>query len=226
MEERMEPRIKFREELDALMQKLIGMGVLVEEAVSKALFALEQRNTDIADEVIERDAEIDQIQQDIEDNCIRIIATEQPVAHDLREIITTVKVVDHIERIGDHASYLAKAVKEIPEEIMEPALPKIKKMAEIGIAMLKQSIDAFVQRDAEKAQKAADQDVTIDNLHKELYSDILEMMEKNPRAVEYGSTLLFLNRFMERLGDHVINICDWVCYANTGERLTRNKKNL
>ena len=222
----METRIRFREELNQLMDNITKMGVLVEEAVSRALFALEQRNTELADEVIRKDGEIDQMQIDIEESCIRIIATEQPVAHDLREIMTTVKVVDHIERIGDHASYLAKAAKEVPEKIMDPALPKIKKMAEIGLGMLKDSIDAFVQRNPDKAQKAADQDATIDNLHKELYADIIKMMENNPNEVEYSSTLLFLNRFMERLGDHVINICDWVCYANTGERLTRNKKNL
>lgn len=215
----MEPRTKFREELNSLTDKLIKMGVLVDEAVTKALVAIEERNVRIADEVIENDTVIDTMQKEIQDLGIRIIATEQPVAHDLREIMTTATMVSHLERIGDHARFLAKAAKEIPEEIMDPAFPKIKKMAEIGIAMLRESLDAYAEGDAGKAKHAVEQDAIIDDLHKELYVDIINMMEKNPKSIEYGSSLLFLNRFMERMGDHVINICDWVYYANTGKRL-------
>lgn len=219
----METRIKFQQELNNMLQTLIKMGVLVEEAVTKALYALEQRDIDLAEQVIEKDKIIDDIRVEIEDTCIRIIATEQPVAHDLREIMTTVKIVSHIERIGDHARHLAKAVKEIPEKVMDTAYPRIKRMAEIGIAMLRDSLDAFVERDALKAEKAAARDVEIDEIHKELYKDILKMMEEDKKVIEYGSNLLFLNRFMERLGDHVTNICEWVCYANTGKRLGLTK---
>lgn len=206
------------------MQSLIKMGVMVEEAVSKAIFALEQNDETLADEVIAKDKDIDALRFEIEDRCILIIATEQPVAHDLREIMTAVKIVSHIERIGDHARFLARAAKEIPEEIMAPALVRIKKMAEIGIGMLRQSIDAFVERDVKKAREAVKRDKTIDELHNELYSKIIDMMEKDPHVIEHGSTLLFLNRFMERLGDHVISICDWVCFANTGKRLSMGEE--
>ena len=215
----METRIKFQKELHNIMQTLIKMGVLVEEAVTKALFAIEHHDVALAEQVIEKDAVIDQLRVEIEDMCIRIIATEQPVAHDLRELITTVRIVSHIERIGDHARHLARAVKEIPEEVMGAAYPRIKRMAEIGVSMLRESLDAFAERDALKAEKTAARDVEIDEIHKDLYKDIIAMMEKDKKAIEYGSTLLFLNRFMERLGDHVTNICEWVCYANTGKRL-------
>jgi phosphate transport system protein len=216
----MEIRIKYTEELNDLLQHIIKMGVLVEEAVSKALFALEQRNEALADEVIAKDVNIDKLRMEIEDKCIRIIATEQPVASDLRKIMTTVKIVSHIERIGDHARFLARAVKEIPEEIMAPALSRIKEMAEIGISMLRAALNAFVDMDPDKAHNIAEKDAMIDQLHKELYRKIIKMMEQNPKVIEHGSTLLFLNRFMERLGDHVTNICDWVCFANTGKRLS------
>jgi phosphate transport system protein len=92
-------------------------------------------------------------------------------------------------------------------------------MADIGLSMLKDSLDSFVNRDAVKAEEAAKRDVQIDEIHKQLYQEIIDMMREQPKAIEYGSTLLFLNRFMERLGDHVIDICDWVCYANTGKRM-------
>jgi phosphate transport system protein len=133
--------------------------------------------------------------------------------------MTTIKIVSHIERIGDHAKRLARAVTEIPEEYMAPAYPRLKKMADIGISMFRDSLDAFVKRDAVKAEEAAKRDKQIDEIHGQLYHEIIEMMEKYPTTIEYGSTLLFLNRFMERLGDHVIHMCDWVCYANTGKRM-------
>ncbi len=215
----MEIRTRYREELSLLMKKLIKMGVLAEEAVSKALLAVEENNTELADEVIENESVFNEMQKDIQDLCIRIIATEQPVAHDLREIITTSTIVSHLARIGRHGSYLAKAAKEVPEEIMDPVFPKIKRMAEIGISMLRESLDAFADGDSEKARKSVEKDKIIDEIHKELYVNIIRMMKENPNSIEYGPTLLFLNRFMERMGDHITNICDWVCYASTGKRL-------
>jgi phosphate transport system protein len=218
----MEVRHKFQEELRTLVQSIERMSVLVEESIRKAFHALEVGDAKLAEQVIEQDERIDAMQKDVEYQCTTVIATEQPVAGDLRELITAVKIVSNIERIGDHARHLARSVTTVKPENMALALDDLHKMADIGLDMLEQAITAFAARDGEKAREVAARDDEIDELHVQLKSKITERMKQDPSFVEDGSTLLFLNRFMERFGDHVTNICEWVNFSQTAEYVELN----
>lgn len=219
----MEVRHKFQEELRTLVQSIERMSVLVEESIRKAFHALEVGDTKLAEQVIDQDERIDAMQRDVEYQCTTVIATEQPVAGDLRELITAVKIVSNIERIGDHARHLARSVISVKPENMAVALDDLHKMADIGLEMLEQAITAFAARDGEKAREAAARDDEIDAIHVQLKSKITDRMKQDSNFVEDGSTLLFLNRFMERFGDHVTNICEWVNFSQTAEYVELNK---
>lgn len=218
----MEPRHKFHEEMRVLIQSIERMSVMVEESIRKAFHALETQDDRLAKEVVDQDERIDALQRDVEYQCTTIIATEQPVAGDLREVITAVKIVSNIERIGDHARHLALAVTNVKPEHMAFARGDLKRMADIALEMLEEAITGFAARKPEQATTAAARDSEIDEIHSELQKRITEKMKQESSFVEDGSTLLFLNRFMERFGDHVTNICEWVHFAGTAEYVELN----
>lgn len=219
----MEIRHKFQEELRKLVQSIERMSVLVEESIRKAFHALEVGDKTLAQQVIDQDERIDEMQRDVEYQCTTIIATEQPVAGDLRELITAVKIVSNIERIGDHARHLARSVISVDPEHMAFALADLKRMADIALGMLEEAITGFAGRDGEQARAAAARDDEIDEIHATLQKKITDRMKEEPGFVEDGSTLLFLNRFMERFGDHVTNICEWVNFSQTAEYVELNE---
>ncbi|WP_052078927.1 phosphate signaling complex protein PhoU [Spirochaeta lutea] len=218
----METRIRLNEQMAEVYQTVLKMGTFVEEALRKALNAVSNRNMNLAQQVIEHDIHIDSYQNAIEDMCTKIIATEQPVASDLRELVTLIKVVSDLERIGDHARHLAKSISSISEPILEQVLPKIKVMTEKGISMVHDALTALSTHDADLATTIAAMDDQIDELHTQLYEQIITIMQEDPRYIEEGTTLLFLNRFLERLGDHVTNICEWIVYAKRGTHIELN----
>lgn len=219
----MEPRIHFNQELNNLYQHILKMGALVEEAMNKSVTALATRDTELARLVIEGDADIDRLQVEIEDEATTIIARESPVATDLRELITSTKIVGDLERIGDHARHIAKAAINVPSEVVDIALPSIEKMAQVGIGMIHDALTAFAEQDAEKARVISERDDQVDAVHRELYEILVQTMKEKPEWIHYGVNLLFLNRYLERLGDHVTNMCEWVVFAKTGEHVELNK---
>lgn len=215
----MQIRERYIKQLDNLQKELVTMSIYVEEALLKALNALETNDTELAESVIKKDEQIDEMHTDIEERCIRLIASEQPVAHDLRTVAMIIKTVSHVERIGDHARHLAKIVGKVSPSILKETLPIITKMAKIGIHMLKSSIDTCIDEGDTDLLEIIEQDKEIDELHRQLYIQIIDTMKHNPESIEDGVQLLFINRFMERLGDHVRKICDWVCFSKTGKRI-------
>ncbi|MFP4113729.1 MAG: phosphate signaling complex protein PhoU [Spirochaetota bacterium] len=218
----METRIAFNRQLNSLYQSILKMGALVEEAINKAVEALKTDDAELARRVIEEDVPIDELHMRIEDECTQIIALEQPVATDLRELITATKVGAELERIGDHARHVARVVGRLPADLVAVALPNIERMAYLGGSMVHDSLTAYVEQDPEKAREVAARDDTIDRTHKDLYRTLLEAMRDHPEWIEHGVELMFLNRFLERLGDHVTNMCEWVIFAKTGEHVELN----
>lgn len=216
-------RAHLNSQMNEIRQRVLKMGVLVEEALQKALTALTMQDFDLARKVQEDDADIDNLQTLIEDQCIKVIATEQPVAGSLREIITTVKIVADIERIGDHARHLAHSIGSLNERAFQHIIPQIRDLAQKGIDMLHDSLSAFVEQDAEAAVEVARRDDEIDRAHRSLYREVLETMRQNPEVLDEGISIMFLNRFLERLGDHVTNVCDWVVYAKKGLHMELNR---
>ncbi len=219
----MEPRTHLNEELKELHERILKMGALVEEALHKAVRALTDEDEALAQEVIRGDDEIDRIHNELEDFATRIIALEQPVATDLRELITSTKLAGGLERIGDHARHIAKIATTLPQPVLAVTLPSIQRMAEIGIGMVHDSLTAFVDEDVVAAREVADRDDEIDAEHRALYQTLVEMMQNHPEWIVHGVDLMFLNRFLERLGDHVTNMCEWVVFAKTGMHLELNK---
>ena len=219
----MEPRIKFSEEMSSIYGKVILMGEKIEENFDLAFQAFKSGNLDLSKHVKSADFLIDQMQTEIEDYCAVIIAREQPVATDLREIITVLKIVTELERIGDHARHLAKATGQFDTDKMDIGLPYIEKMLKLGLEMMGDALEAFRIRDLKLAEEVAKRDDKIDAEHKKFYEQILQAIRQNPEQIEKEVPLLFLNRYLERLGDRVTNICEWVMFSITGKHYELNK---
>lgn len=218
----MDTRLRLESQLHELYNQIMKLGALVEEALGKSIEALKTEDRELANSVIAGDAAIDELHLGIEDLSTQIIALEQPVATDLRELITATKIAADLERIGDHARHIAKTCNALPADLLARAIEPIEKMARIGISMVHDSLTAFVDQDANQARKVAERDDEIDTAHKELYRDLIETMRGRPEWIEYGVTTMFLNRYLERLGDHVTNICEWVIFAKTGDHVELN----
>jgi len=214
----MESRKFFSEELSRLRQDILAMAIRVEENLSKALTALRTRNPDLAKEVRADDSEIDALQISIEDDAAIIIATQQPVARDLREMVSIFKLTSNIERVGDHAVHLSRAAKKLAKngDSSFRAQEHLEKMAETGQFMLRAAISAFLAQDAKAAREAAAMDNKIDTEHKALTENILKLMKKNPELVKGALQILHTSNQLERLGDHITNICEAVIYISEG----------
>jgi phosphate transport system protein len=173
--------------------------------------------------VVAGDAAINQVEQEIEDRCIVLIAREQPVATDLRKLITSLKIVTQLERMGDHALHVAKGtLRLLPETYMKPLID-IPRMAESGIGMIRDVLTAFLDNDAERAREVASRDHLVDELHNQVMREVFTYMMENTKNIPQSISLLFISRFLERVGDHVTNICEWVVYSATGERVELNQ---
>jgi len=211
-------RALFSEEMGRLRHDILAMSTKVEENIAKALTALRTCDADLAKEVRADDGEVDALQLKIEDTAAIIIATQQPVARDLRELVTIFKLTSSIERIGDHASHLARAARKLSKAGASQfrAQAHLEKMAETGQIMLRSAISAFLSQDANAARAAAAMDHQIDAEHKALTDDIIKVIKKNSSLVKSGLQILHTSNQLERLGDHITNICEAIVYMIEG----------
>jgi len=221
----MNKRNIFSEELSRLRHDILAMATRVEGNLGKALAALRTRNSELAKEVRTDDEAVDALQMQIEDDAAIVIATQQPVARDLRELVSVFKLTSNIERVGDHAVHLARAAKKLAKTGDSPfrAQEHLEKMAETGQEMLRAAISAFMANDANAAREAAAMDSKIDTEHKTLTEDILKMMKKNPDLVKGALQILHTSNQLERLGDHITNICEAVIYMIEGKHEELNE---
>jgi phosphate transport system protein len=215
-------RQSFEEEMDSVNQEILRMGVMVEEALRRAVDSLVNRDGELARAVVAEDLNINRMEQEIEDRCVVLIAREQPVATDLRKLVTSLKIVTQLERMGDHALHVAKGtLRLLPEAYMKPLID-IPRMADIGIGMIRDALTAFLDNDADRARAVALRDREIDELHNQVMREVFTYMMENNKYISQSISLLFISRFLERVGDHVTNICEWVVYGATGERVELN----
>jgi len=214
----MSARNIFSEELSRLRHDILSMAARVEGNLGKALSALRTRNADLANEVRADDSAVDALQLQIEDDAAIVIATQQPVARDLRELVSVFKLTSNIERVGDHAVHLARAAKKLAKmgDSSFHAQEHLEKMAETGQIMLRAAISAFMAKDAQAAREAAAMDSIINAEHKILTEDILRVMKKNSDLVKEALQILHTSNQLERLGDHITNICEAVIYMIEG----------
>lgn len=210
-------REHFTQELESIHQDVLRMAVLVEENILKARKALVDQDPKLAKDVISSDEKVNDLELAITDRCVLFIATEQPVASDLRRIVACLKAVGDIERIGDYAVHAAKRAKELADEKYIKPLIDIPKMLVQGGEMLRDAVNSLVTADVTLARKTALRDEEMDHLNKQVYRELLTLMLEEKDNIKQATKLLFLSRFLERMGDHAVNICGWTLYAVEGK---------
>ncbi|MBE0465651.1 MAG: phosphate signaling complex protein PhoU [Candidatus Desulforudis sp.] len=213
----MSNRRTFDVELDELKQDILRMASLVEQSIYKAMESLFTQDPLIAKEVITRDDIIDRLRYEIENNCIRLIATQQPMARDLRVIVTGIKILLNLERMGDHAVDIARAAMCVCGRMPSRPMDRIPEMARIVQQMVKDGLDAYVHGDVEKARAMCAMDDEVDDIYNLLFHDLISYMEDNPDTIPCVVYLLVVVRRLERLADRATNIGEDVVYLVTGE---------
>jgi phosphate transport system protein len=213
----------FIEELARLNHDILAMGTRVEEDLRKALAALKTQDLALAAEVKADDEVVNAMQLKIEDQAAILIATQGPVARDLRELVTVFKVTDNLERAGDHAVHLAKAVKRFTGEAQFRQTERLERMADTGCTMIRGAVSAYLNHDTAEARRIAALDDGIDHEHKALMKEVLELMRERPEQVERAAKLLTTSGFLERLGDHMTNICEAVVFMVEGKHVELNE---
>ncbi len=215
-------RNSFDSKLEQLHQDLMNMGAAVEKQIIDTIDALKNQDEKLADSVIKSDDIIDKYEEDIENKCIRLMATEQPIAIDLRRIFMSSKVITDLERMSDHAVDIAKIAKKLKGKEYIKELVDIPKMAEIVEKMLKEALKAYVERDVIKAREVCIMDDEVDGLYKNIFKELLDIMREDSNTVEQAGQFLFVCKYLERMADHTTNICEWTLYLETGEKLNLN----
>ena len=208
-------RNRFDEQLFELNRELIEMGSLCEEVIASAVVALRTGNMELARRVKENGSAIDQLERDIESRCMKLLLHQQPVARDLRQISAALKMITDMERIGDQAEDIAEIALHLNGHTIEDA-DLIKEMARETIAMVTNSVEAFVQKDVELAYKVIAQDDIVDDYFSKVKCGIISMIAENSANGEFALDLLMISKYFERIGDHATNIAEWVIYSVTG----------
>ncbi|MFO7819575.1 MAG: phosphate signaling complex protein PhoU [Halanaerobacter sp.] len=213
-------RKSFEHQIEDLNEDLLKLGSMVEERIHKAITALKEQDDKLAHEVVDNDDEIDDYQMEIEQECINLTALQQPVAKDLRRINMISKMVTDLERIADLAQNIAEIALNLSAKDYIKPLVDIPEMAETAQEMVHDSLDAFVNSDAEKAREVAQRDSKINKLDEEILHELLTYMMEESQKVEQANSLIFVSRYLERIGDHVTNICEDIVYIITAERVS------
>jgi len=211
------PRESFDRHLHELQDDLLVMGSMVEKALERSMEALKNRNLEMAHQVIEDDAKINQKRFDIEEKCVELIVTQQPMASDLRIIIAVLNIIVDLERIADHAEGNAKIAVMIGNEPPLKPLIDLPRMNQKTVDMLRRSLDAFCNRDAEAARSICGDDDEVDNLYDQVFRELLTFMAEDGRTITRATRLIWVAHNLERSADRVTNICERVVYLVTGK---------
>ena len=216
-------RSTFLQELEELQQDILRMGTLVEERIGQAVRSLEAGDMQAAQEIVDGDDDVDQMQVDIETRCLEIIALQQPMAIDLRIVGTAIKIVGDLERIGDHAVDIAKVTLRIAGEPLMKPLIDIPRMADLAQRMTRDALRAYVRRDPEAAHELLRTDDQVDHLYSQVLRELLVYMMEDPRTIHQATHLLFVAQHLERVADHATNLGEAVIYMVSGERKDLNR---
>jgi len=218
-------RISQKERIKEINNNLLFMANLVEKQIYGCMVVLKKHDVKMAEEIMMGDDEVDNLQQVIEEECIKFIATEQPLAKDLRNVFTAIKIVTEFERMADYAVDICKIVKKnnAPDtSILEEALP-LWDMEEMVRKMINLSINSFIERDVEKAYEICKMDDQVDILYKRIFKDIIKNITKDESSSEKTAQLLFVAKYLERIGDRVTNICEGTIFVKTGTYVDLNE---
>jgi phosphate transport system protein len=211
----------YDQQITLLTRKILEMGGQVEQQIAGAIEALVNRNIEQAERVVEQDDQIDRMEEEIDQYAIRLLATRQPMASDLRLIVMAMKISNDLERIGDYATNIAKRSMRLAKEPPVKPLYAIPRMAQINQAMVKEILDAYVERDADKAVAVWHRDDEVDDMFTSLFRELLTYMMEDPRNISPCIDLLFVAKNLERIGDHTTNIAEKIHYMIHGQRINR-----
>jgi phosphate transport system protein len=208
----------FDQHLRELQDHVLAMGSMVETAIYRSMDALKNRNLDLAKQVMQDDRQIDEKRFEIEEQCIDLIITQQPMASDMRIIIAVLNIIVDLERIGDHAEGIAKIAIMIGDQPPLKPLIDLPRMAEMTGSMLHRALEAFIQHDSETAAKICQEDDAIDNLYDQVFRELLTFMAEDPKTITRATRLIWVAHNLERSADRVTNIGERVIFVVTGNR--------
>src|SRR5262245_46233163 len=211
----------YDEHITLLTRKILEMGGLVERQIARAVQSLVDRDVEHANRVIEQDDQIDLMEEEIDQFAIRLLATRQPMAGDLRLIAMAMKISNELERMGDYATNIAKRCERLAKEPPVKPLYTIPRMAQISQSMVKDVLDAYVERDTDKAIAVWRRDDEVDDLFTSLFRELLTYMMEDARNISQCIDLIFVAKNLERIGDHATNIAEKIHYIIHGQRINR-----
>jgi phosphate transport system protein len=199
-------------ELDVLRDRVLVLGGEAETALGRAMYALTERNSEAAREVLAGDDAIDQLEVEIDRLCIDVLALRQPAARDLRFVISVAKITPILERLADHACNIARVALDLNDEPRLRHYPDLSRMAGVAASMLRAALDAFTKGDAAESRRVIEQDDEIDVMYERLFRDLIELMVSEPAATPRAARLLFVAKHLERVADYVTDICELTVY--------------
>jgi phosphate transport system protein len=209
----------FDQDMAELRGLIIDMGSFAEAAIEEAMRCLVERDVDSAHELVEADVQLDELETEAERRVLELIALRAPMADDLRDAIAALKIAGVVERIGDYAKNIARRVRRLPAKGDIEPLSLLPEMAKIASGMVHDVLAAFVERDADKAIAVCRRDDALDDFYESIFRTLLTYMMEDPQNISPSTTLLFVAKNLERIGDHATNIAEMVYFAATGERL-------
>ena len=213
----METRADFHKHLREVEEDVVSMGDRVAKAIDRSIKALQKRDLTLAHQIIADDAKINEQRFSIEDKCVGLIATQQPMANDLRIIVAVLSIIVELERIGDYAEGIAKIVVMIGDEAPLKPLIDIPRMGDITLEMINTSLKSFVTRDVELAMKVVSLDSVVDGLYDQVFRELLTFMMVDPKTTNRATRLIWVAHNLERAADRATNICERVVFTVTGK---------
>lgn len=211
-------RENFEAQLKELHQDIIQMGTYVNKAIKSAVQAYKDHDLELCKKIITGDGKVNDLEKKIESKCIWLIAKEQPIASDLRSITTALKIITDMERIGDHAVDIAELAMDIPEKSTFAGYEKVTEMADAAIAMVSNALEAYVNTDLNLAAKADGDDDVVDEYFEVIKKEITHLLRTdNETDLDSALDVMLIAKYIERIADHAVNICEWVLFSKTGE---------
>jgi len=214
---------KYEEDLKRLRDDILSMGGLVEDQIQKAVSSLVDRDSKLAETIIERDHEVNHLDVEIDDLCIRLLALHQPAARDLRFITTALKITTDLERVGDMAVNICERALELNREPQLKPYIDIPRMARIAERMIRESLDAFVREDTDLALKVCKDDQEVDDLNSQIFRETISFMIEDPHTINRAMKIGFISKYLERIADHATNIAEMVIFMVKGKSIRHLK---
>ena len=209
--------------LKSLISELAEMGSLVVKQIYDSINALKNHDVELSEKVIKNDDKVDALNKRIEEKCLIYMATQSPMASDLRKMFAASKIVTDLERIADYAVDICKINKRIEIDPLGEAEIPLWNMVEILSKMINMSVEAFVNSDVEEAYRICKLDDEVDVIYRKLFNDVIKKMSKDENLINKGTQILFASKYLERMGDHITNICEWIIFSKEGDYVDLNE---